>query len=128
MSNAFFTKINDNNLELLDLLFRRNEREALGRRLLIMAYIIEGYNYREIQASLGCGVETINSVSKIIQKYNERDKKKILKFIASVFKKQLPRKNSKYPKGYTEGSRVFVSLLERNIRLKGTKDKPVPLI
>ena len=127
LSNTFFKLLDKKSLPLLDLLFMRNEREALGRRLLIMIYVLQGHTYDEIIRSLGCGVSTIRPLAEKLEKYNDRDRKKLLRYLTNVFYSQFPKVMTKK---YVAGSRTLIKI--RQVLLENSKnpgkDKTVPLL
>ena len=70
LANHLFFSVSKNNHKYLDLFFKRNEREAIGRRILIAIYILEGYKIDLIADKIKCGRETINQVKKDIDNSN----------------------------------------------------------
>lgn len=72
----------------LDLIFRDNEREALGRRVLILLLLLEGYSNLDILEYMGCAKDTLNSVKKETRKIKKEDKDPLLKFLRKAYYSQ----------------------------------------
>jgi len=92
----------------LDLIFRRNEREAIGRRVLIIIYILEGFSLSEVVKSLGCGKETYNSIKKELDS-SEVNKEELLNYLREVFWDPFPKKVKAH---YGYGSRTAKALMQ----------------
>lgn len=88
-----FLWLNTSKNSYLDLVFRNNEREAIGRRVLIMIYLLEGYTNTDIIEYLGCAKDTINSVKKDLRKLRRKDLDSLLKFLRSCYYAQFPSKS-----------------------------------
>lgn len=102
VANQLFVSLNHNNISIADVIFRDNEREAIGRRVLISILVLEGVTIREIAETLRCGQDTVVDAIKHLNAFDDKDK--LLKFLRKVHKDQLPVYESsivfrnKYPK------------------------------
>jgi len=92
LANNFLLE-NNKDSNYLDLIFRNNEREALGRRVLILLLLLEGYSNLDILNYLGCAKDTLNSVKKELVKYKKEDKEPLLKFLRKCYYSQFEVKN-----------------------------------
>lgn len=102
VANQFFISLNSKNIDIADVVFRENERAAIGRRILISILVLEGLSVREIIEIVRCGQDTVIDVIKHLDSYKDKDY--LLKFFRKVHKDQLtvyesPIKfRNKYPK------------------------------
>ncbi|PIR43814.1 hypothetical protein COV24_01060 [candidate division WWE3 bacterium CG10_big_fil_rev_8_21_14_0_10_32_10] len=125
LSHQLFKSTNEKNIKYLDTIFYSNEREAIGRRVLIIIYILEDFGVREISAKVGCGVETINKLKKVLSK-SSVNKKDLLDFLCKVYYSQFPAKE----KHFSGGSRTISGtkkLLGLSKKEKDVPDNFVPL-
>jgi len=128
LCNNFFELINKANKKYLDILFKRNEREALGRRLLIIIYLLEEYSVVNIVEKLKCGSATVTSLSKDLRKY-KGDKENLLRFLSEVYYAQFPKKEKIFTYG---GSRTVSGTkhifgLDKKEEKEVNKKCPVPM-
>ena len=125
LSHSLFKNVNKDNLKYLDVVFRQNEREAIGRRTLIMIYILEGFSKREIIGKMGCGSVTITEAKKVIKNSNVGEKE-LLNFLIDVYYDQFEKKISK--SNFVRGSRtVSGTKAILGIDSKKEENKFVPL-
>lgn len=113
---SFVKFIKKGNEDYLDILFMQNEREALGRRLLVMIFLLQGYDYRKISSVLGCGKNTIADVNSKLAN-SDINEKKLLKDLVRVFYDQSPEYHQKERVG---GSKTVSGTL-RILGLSGTE-------
>ena len=90
LANTFFINLDTEHANYLDLLFRDNEREAIGRRILIMIYLLEGFSMTEISEKLSCGKVTVNRASSMLKNFN-KDKQVLLEYLIDIYQKQFPQ-------------------------------------
>lgn len=98
VANCFISQVTSNNIDYLNIVFNPNEREALGRRVLIMLCILEGLTQTDTIGLLGCGKNTYTKIKRELNIY-QGDTYKLKNFLLHVYKKQLPKKKqdlSKY--------------------------------
>ncbi|MBP7859541.1 hypothetical protein KA001_01090 [Patescibacteria group bacterium] len=91
IANQFFKFVDNKTIGYLDLFFRDNEREAIGRRILISIYILEEYDYLSIISKTGCGRQTYSTIKKQLS-YYKGNSKKLLKDLREIYFSQFPKK------------------------------------
>jgi len=102
ISHNLFKCTDKTTVKYLDYIFHNNEREAIGRRVLILIYILEGFSNREIMAKMECGKETVTRLRRQVSK-NPTEEIDLLSFLSKVYYSQFPRKERKI---YSGGSRT----------------------
>ena len=125
LANLYFINIGGKNAnDYLNLIFRTNEREAIGRRILIIIYILEGYGLESIVNSLKCGFNTINEVKKSLDSYTG-NKKVLLQNLRELYYSQfLKTNNYSYSPKTVKGAMKILGISEA----EEPKNTPVRLL
>ncbi len=91
LANLLFYSVSKKRAKYLDLFFKRNEREAIGRRILIAIYILEGYKIEDIANRIKCGRQTINDVKHDIESMAIK-KQTLLEDLREIYFSQFDKK------------------------------------
>lgn len=114
IANHFLVYLTRKNIKLASLIFMDNEREAIGRRILIAIRLLEQKTQEEIMSELSCGK---NSVTLMRKKLNRvEDQEKVLKQLREVYTNQFQKEYitglsyKKYPNIFNQRKGVITKI------------------
>ncbi|PIR43901.1 hypothetical protein COV24_00275 [candidate division WWE3 bacterium CG10_big_fil_rev_8_21_14_0_10_32_10] len=122
--NNFLKLIDKNNITYLDLVFKTNEREAIGRRILIIIFLLEEYSIEGIVGKLKCGKSTVSIIKKDLSLY-KGSREDLLTFLAKVYYEQFGKRKTLQTGGSRtiSGTKQLFGLGNHN----SDDNKPVPM-